>query len=154
MLSGTVCRSMTMVHPEHRLKVEKCNNCGTEYPLRQYTCMAGNVTSAEVEPLKSICKSTQWQQQNQWGERTVHKISQEDDLWQSGPVEQDGMLDMVMLKYINLYNVKSIIFTQLVFSTSWRGTHDIYKVDSESNGNLIPFRIFKPLFPRSKIEAL
>ena len=59
--------------------------------------------------------------------------------------KQDRCFDVVGIKYINLDNVKSIIFTKLEPGTNQRRTQVIHKIDSGVNANLIPFKIFESL---------
>ena len=37
---------------------------------------------------------------------------------------------------------------------SQRGTHIVYKINTEANGNMMPFKLFKNLIPMSTIEQL
>ena len=47
-----------------------------------------------------------------------------------------------------------MIFTKLQPSTGKRWDKVMYKIDSRADGNLIPLKIFKFLFPKSTTESL
>ena len=61
---------------------------------------------------------------------------------------------MVRIKCINLYSIKSVIFTKLESSKSQGQTCIVYKIDTGADGNLIKFKIFKNLFLKLTIEQL
>ena len=51
-------------------------------------------------------------QQDWHGRKTIHDVGQDDDLHIDEQEEQERSFDVVRLKYINLFGVKSIIFTK------------------------------------------
>ena len=57
--------------------------------------------------------------------------------------------DSVNIKYLNFDNVKSVIFTRQELSTSQKTMHITYKIDNSSDGNLMLFKVFKIIFPKS-----
>ena len=65
------------------------------------------------------------------------------------PEEHNWSFDMVRLKYVNLDSIKSVLFTKLESSTRQRQTKITYKINSRADGNLMPFKIFKCLFPKA-----
>ena len=68
--------------------------------------------------------------------------------------EHDRSFEMVSVKYINLDSIKSIIFNKLESRTSQRQTKITSKIDCWADGNLMPFKILKCLFPKSAVESL
>ena len=88
---------------------------------------------------KTVCKSVQYQQQDQHGCKLIQDIGQEVDLHAEEPSKQEGNFGVLRVKYINHDSVKSIIFTKLESSTSQKLT-------------LMPLKIFKTLFPKLTTE--
>ena len=68
--------------------------------------------------------------------------------------QHDGSFDLVQKKYLNLYNVKSVIFTKLELSTSRKRAQIAYNIDTGSDGNLMTVKVFRILFPKSTIAKL
>ena len=68
--------------------------------------------------------------------------------------QQDRSFDVVRVKYIKPDSVKTGMFTKLEASISQRRNQTTLKNDSGANGNLMVFKLFKSLFPKSTIEAL
>ena len=98
--------------------------------------------------LKGECRSVQRQHQEWRPARSVQSIHDIRQDGESQPVEQDQhdrSFDAV--KYLNYDSIKSIIFTKLESSTSQERVHITYKMDSRSDCNLMPFKIFKTVFP-------
>ena len=93
---------------------------------------------------ENVCRSVQRQQQDQRpprSDRSTHNIRQDDKPW---PVEQDQHdrnFDTVKIKYLNFDNVISIIFSKSELSTSQKRVCISYRIDSGSNGNLMPFKV-------------
>ena len=75
---------------------------------------------------------------------------------ESQPVEQkqDRSFDLVKIKYLKFDIVKCVIFTKVELNTGQERECTTFKIDSGSDSNLMPFRIFRTLFPKSTIEAL
>ena len=63
-------------------------------------------------------------------------------------------LNLLNTRDLNFDNVKSVIFTKLESSTSQKQAHVMFKRDMGSNGNLMPFKVFKIPFPKSTLHAL
>ena len=70
------------------------------------------------------------------------------------PEDKDHSFDVVRVKYINLDSIKPVLFTKLESSTSQRLTKMTHKIDSRKDSNLMPFKKFKGLFPKTTIELL
>ena len=70
------------------------------------------------------------------------------------PEDQDWSFDVVRITYVSLNSIKSVLFTKLESSTSQRQTKITYKIDSRAEGNLMPFKIFKRLFPKATMKSL
>ena len=70
--------------------------------------------------------------------------------WESN----DRTFDSVNIRYLNFDNVKSVIFTKLESNTSQKGNNITCKVDTESDNNLMPFKVFKILFLKSAMTKL
>ena len=87
-----------------------------------------------------------YQQQDQPGRKIIHTIDQSDCMHVDEQENQDRYFDVVRVKYINLDNVKSLIFTKLIYNTSQICTHIVYKVNTGAGGNLKPFKIFKHFY--------
>ena len=70
--------------------------------------------------------------------------------------QQDGsrISDSVNIRYLNFNSARSVIFTKFVSITSQERTQIIYKIDPRGDGNLMPFRVFKILFPKSTVPEL
>ena len=66
------------------------------------------------------------------------------------PEDHDQSFDVIRAKYINLSSIRSVLFTELESNTSQRQTKITYKINSGADENLMPFKIFKCLFPKSK----
>ena len=79
--------------------------------------------------------------------RSMHDVKQDDKPQLMKQDQQDKSFDLLEIKYLNCDNVKSVIFTILESSTSQRRAHITHKIDSGADGNLMPFTIFKMLFP-------
>ena len=82
----------------------------------------------------------------------IHDIGQDADSCIVEPEEQDRSFDVVRVKYIDLDSIKSIIFTDLEFSTDQRQTHVVYNADTVPNGKLMPLNISR--CPKSTLEEL
>ena len=157
-LSVTVYRNVKMRQLECEKK-ERCKYSGTGHMQSHALHMAKNVVSAKkkkknLNHFKMACKSTQCQQQDWWDRRTVHEICQEEESHTMGKEEQDRSFDVVRVKYINLDGVKSVIFTELKSATSQRRTRIVYKIDSGADGNPMPLKNLKTLFPKSITKTL
>ena len=100
-----------------------------------------------------MCRSAH-RQQSDWQERkALHTVRQEDKPHQMKQELQNRSFDAVSIKYINIDNVTSVIFSKLESGISYR-TYIAYKIYSDADDNLMPFKISKSLFPKSTIEAL
>ena len=101
-----------------------CKNCGS---------------CGKQNHFKVMCKSMWWKQQDWCGGNTIHNIGQHDDLHVDEQDKQDRIFGAVMVRYINLYSVKTKIFAKLESGTSQRQTCIVYKVNTETNGISMPF---------------
>ena len=79
--------------------------------------------------------------------KSVHEDQQDEEPYPQEWEQNDRSFDSVNIKYHNFDNVKSVIFTKLESSTSQKRVHIKCKIDIRSNGNLVPFKIFRILFP-------
>ena len=76
----------------------------------------------------------------------IHQVSQDD---KSQPIKQDQQdrgFVALMIKYLNIDSIKSVIFTKLESSTSPRRACITYKIESEADDNLMPFKYSKHYF--------
>ena len=60
----------------------------------------------------------------------------------------------VNIKYIIFGNVKSVIFTKPESNPSQKRVHLRYQIDTGSNTNLMQFKVFKIIFPKSTLAVL
>ena len=67
-----------------------------------------NLTTSKV-----VCRSVHRKQSDQWGRKAVHKMRQYDKLQPMKQDKQDRSSDVVRIKYINLDNMKYVIFIKL-----------------------------------------
>ena len=74
----------------------------------------------------------------------IHDIGQDGYLQPGETGEQDRSFDVVRVKYIDLYNVKSVVFFKLESSMSQTNPQSI-KFDMGANGNLMSLNSFKTL---------
>ena len=58
------------------------------------------------------------------------------------------------MKFLTFNSIKSVIFATLESSTSQKRTKVVYRMDAGSDGNLMPFRVFRILFPRLTMAEL
>ena len=84
----------------------------------------------------------------------IHDMGQKDSLCVSELDEQDRSFDVVRVKYINLSSINSIILTMFKSSMGQKQTQIVYKIKTGANGNVMPFKIFKNLFPKLALEQL
>ena len=128
--------------------------------VEQHTCRAYGKTCSKcgkVNHHKALCRSTQKQRQSQ---RSPQRNKATYDVQQKEPhtrKQRDSCknIDSVNMKYLNFYNVRSVIFTKVELSTrKKKRTWIMYKIETGSNGNLMPFKVLKILFPRSVIAEL
>ena len=83
-----------------------------------------------------------------------HEVQQEEGPYIWEQTDNIRNFDLVNIRYLNFESVRSVIFTKLESSTSQQRNQITYKINTESDGNLIPFRVFKTLFPKSTIADL
>ena len=58
------------------------------------------------------------------------------------------------MKSLKFHSMKSVIFTKLESSTNQKRAEIAYKIDTGSDENIMPFRFFRILFPRSTMAEL
>ena len=68
----------------------------------------------------------------------MNKLHHEGETSQGMTEEHDWSFDAVRIKYINLDNIKSVLFTELQSSTSQRQTKTTYRMNSGMDSSLIP----------------
>ena len=56
-------------------------------------------------------------------------------------------LESVYIRYLYFDNVKLVTFTKQESSTDKKGYYNI-KIDTGSNSNLMPFKVFRILYPQ------
>ena len=67
--------------------------------------------------------------------------------------ESNSSLDPLRMKSVTFSSIKVVIFTKLESGSSPKRTKNAYKIDTDRDHNLIPFRVFRILFPRSMMAA-
>ena len=75
--------------------------------------------------------------------RLIYEVRQDKETQPPEQKKHDRSFDSVKIKYFKFDNFKSIIFTELESTTSQKGVYITYKIDSGSDGNLMPFKIFR-----------
>ena len=111
----------------------------------------------EVEPLQSsmpqlqgttqVCSTPQWP-------RCVHEMHKEEEISVPNQEESNKRFDSVSTKSLMFHSMKLIIITYLESNTSQNRVKFANKKDTDSDGNLRPFQVFKILFPRSTMAEL
>ena len=84
----------------------------------------------------------------------IHDVRQDDESQLMKQNQQDKSFGSVKIKYLNFSNIKSVISTKLESNNGQKRACITYKIDSGADGNLMPFKNFKSLFPKSTIQAL
>ena len=62
--------------------------------------------------------------------------------------EEDGQINMVNIDVINSNAKSPGIIAKLKTSSYQNGVNILYKIDMSSNSNILPFCIYRVLFPR------
>ena len=65
--------------------------------------------------------------------------------------ESNKSFDLVSMKSLIFHGVKSVVFTKLDMSTSYKRAKIAYKIDTGSEGTLNPFKVFRIIFPWSPL---
>ena len=84
--------------------------------------------------------------------KILNKVQQEGETSLGMPEDHYWSFKTVREKYINLNGIKSVLFTTLKSSTIEKQTKITYKIDLWADGNLMPFKIFKCLFPKTTVK--
>ena len=84
----------------------------------------------------------------------MHKVQQDKEPFTVEQESNNRIFYLVNKGYINFDNVEVEIFTHLESNTSQKRAHITYKIDTGSDGDEIPFKVFKRLFPNSTMAAL
>ena len=111
----------------------------------------------KVTHYKVVCRSTQKQRQSQRSPQrnmTTHKVQQEKEPYKRQQRNSGRNFYVVNIRYLNPDSIRSIIFTKLESNTSQIRTQITSKIDTRSDGNLMPFRLFKITFPKSTVPEL
>ena len=66
----------------------------------------------------------------------------------------DRNFELKNITYLNFDNLKLVIFTTLESSISQNRACIMYKIDAGSDCNLMPFKLFKILFPKATLSAM
>ena len=101
--------------------------------------------SGKMNHFRAVCRTTR--------HRAVHKLKQ-DEVQLDKYTEEDGQIDMLNINFIKS-NTKSPGLIAKLKTSSYQNIVKIsYKVDIGSNSNILPFHIYKILFPRMTKKAL
>ena len=84
----------------------------------------------------------------------MHKMHKEEEVTMQNQEESNKSFYSISMKYLTFHYMKSVIFTTLELSISFKMSKIVYKIDTGSDGNLMPFQILKILFPRSTMAEL
>ena len=139
-------------------RVDNCKYHRTGHLLRQYPAYCKTCGKCErPNHFKVVCRLI-WRQQAYYrplrDSKVVHEVRTSDELQPMHEGQQDRSLDLLEIKYLNFDCIKSLTFTKLESSISQMRACITQKIDSGAHGNLMPFKIFKTLFPKSTIQAL
>ena len=63
-------------------------------------------------------------------------------------------IDLVNIRYLYFDDTKSVIYNKLESSTSQKRACITYKIDTGRDCNLMPVRVYKMFFPKSKTAKL
>ena len=113
--------------------VNKCKYLRTGHPHQQ--CPAYGKKCGECgkcNHLKVVCRSSWGQQKNWWTRKTQNEMYHEGETSMEMQEEHDQSSHAARIKYINLSNNKSVLFTNLEPSTSQKQTKITYKIDSRA----------------------
>ena len=111
---------------------QRCNYCGSIHPPRQcpaYVKMCA--VCRKINHFKEVCRSSR--------KKKLHRIN---------PHQDEDDVDNMNINSININSITfnsrpSVIAANLNTSSSQATSVVPYKVDSGSNGNIMPFHIFK-----------
>ena len=78
----------------------------------------------------------------------MHKTNKEEEVPVPGWDESNRSFDSVNMKSLTCNSLKLVKFTILESSSSKKITEITDKIDTSSDGNLVPFRVFITLFCR------
>ena len=91
----------------------------------------------KMEHFRAVCRSTR--------HRAVHKSEQELDKY----IEENGQIDMVKINFINSQAKSPGIIANFKTSSYQNSAKISHKVDRDRDSNILPFCLYKILFPRS-----
>ena len=114
---------------------QSCSCCGSSHPTKQCpTRSVWSMTSANT---------------SEWENKTIYDLEREQDQYH----EEDPM-DTVNIKFIIFNNKWSVITADLKTSSNQVSIMVSYKVDTGSDGKIMPLHLYKRLFPRVIKEHL
>ena len=120
-----------------------CSYCGSCHPPRQCLVYEKKCVQCGMTNLfREGCRSKR-------GKAVHHVEDQEQNLNQ-----EEVKIDMVNVNSISFNSKCSIITANSKTSSNQARTTVLYKVDTGSEGNLMPLHIYKKLFPRATKENL
>ena len=84
----------------------------------------------------------------------MHKMHKEEEVPVARQKESNRNFDSVSMKSLTFHRMKSVIFTKVESGASQKRAKIACKIDIDSDGDLMPFRVFRILFPRSTVLEL
>ena len=122
---------------------QNCRYCGPSHPPRQCPAYGHKcVECGKVNHFREVHRSRR--------NRTVHDLAQEPDKHH----EEEDHIDMVKINSIIFNNKWTVITANLKTSSNQVSIIVPYKVDTGSDGNIMPLHINKRLFPSATEEQL
>ena len=117
---------------------QSCSNCGSSHPPRQCLAYGKKCTyCGKINHFREVCRSGR--------NRTVHDLEQKTDQHH----EELDHFDMVNINYI-IFNSKLLVITANPKTLSNQVSIIVpYKVDTGSDGRIMPLYLYKRLNPRA-----
>ena len=108
----------------------------------------------KINHYKAVCRSAQKLRYSQKVARNkaVHEIKCEEEPYTGEHRDDSRDIVSVNIKYLNCNRITSVIFTKSETSKAKNGI--MYKIDIRSDGNIMPFRVFKTLLLKSTTAKL
>ena len=120
-----------------------CSYCGSIHQPRQCLAYGKKCTDCyKISHFRRVCRSKRTRAVNE----VEHETAQ-------GSIEE-GSIDSVNINSINFNKNHLVITANLKTSANKSSIIVPYKVDTGSDGNIIPLHIYKKLFPRVANEQL
>ena len=117
-----------------------CRYCGSSQALRH--CLAYGKPCAscgKIGHFKKVCQSRK--------DHAVHEVGGE-------MAQEEGVIEEVSINSVYLNNKWSLITAQLEMQVGDNTLKVPYKIDTSSEGNLMPLYIFKKLFRNESVEQV